>query len=376
MLLALSLSSFVCAQAPEAPAIPEKVQKRILKQQPQVDVDGDGKISVGELKEVYSTLPAKVQMAIAIQYPELVGGAPEVQAESAEPEASSEDLKKLTVAPPLEGAAKGYNCLFLGHSFFRPMASRMMGQHASELGIAPAKNKSGGPESLLVFAGGQNGHPLALLNREGTCAAGKAKLDEGKTELIGMTYFPETNPITGELIPELEGYDSIKGYRAWVEYAVKAGNPLRKVFIAMPWAYYPEKLSYEVRSLNMKSNAQSVLHPIIDGLRAEFPQIEFMITPYGQGAFELEKMFDNGELAEDGITQKFGSRKGPKGVSIYNDTLGHGSTILVALSELIWLYSVFDVDLDEYDYDTGYKADLKSAAKRVVDKYPKLYSGK
>lgn len=370
MLLALVVSSVVYAE------IPERFQKRVLKQLPQVDANGDGKIVLEELKAVYPTLPAKYQMAIAIQYPDLVGGAPEPPAESTEPEASSKDLEKLTVAPPLEGAAGGYNCLFLGHSFFRPMASRMIGHHHEALGIAPGRNQANGPESLVVMAGGQNGHPLALLNKPAARAKGGAKLDEGKTELIGMTYFPETNPITGDSLPELEGYDSIKGYRAWVEYAVKAGNPLKKVFIAIPWAYYPEKLSYEVRSLNMKSNAQAVLHPIIDELRTEFPQIEFILTPYGLGAFELEKMFDAGELAEDGITQKFGSKKDPKGISIYNDTLGHGSEILVTLSELIWLYSVFDVDLDQYEYDTGYKADLKQVAKRVVDEYPRLYSGR
>ncbi|MGB0372706.1 MAG: family 16 glycoside hydrolase [Opitutales bacterium] len=262
---------------------------------------------------------------------------------------------------------------FLGHSFFRPSANQMMQVHYEEIGIFPEDNVDGGPESELFFAGGPKGHPLALWDNDKKSAEIKAKLDEGETEILGMTYFPETDPFLGIKLPKFKGYDSVKGYRNWVNYAVNAGNPLKKVFIAIPWSYEPATISLSWREDVMWPRSRKVIHKIIDKLRDEFPGIEFVSNPYGLGAFELEKMFDNGDLAEDGIIYKFDGGKSNADVSIYVDPLGHGGDILDAVTELIWLYGIFGVDLDTYEYEHGFNADLNQIAIDIVDDYSSKY---
>lgn len=85
----------------------------------------------------------------------------------------------------------GYTSLFMGHSFFRPVANGLA-VHPLQAGIA-------GHSQTVFFAGGCNGAPLSLWNNPVKSAQIKAKLDTGNVELFGMTYHG--------CAPTTEGYE-------------------------------------------------------------------------------------------------------------------------------------------------------------------------
>ena len=77
-------------------------------------------------------------------------------------------------------AQTGYNSLFIGHSFFRPVADGLP-FHAAQAGIV-------GHTQSTVSAGGANGAPQALWEDASKRAEIQAILDGGDIELFGMTY--------------------------------------------------------------------------------------------------------------------------------------------------------------------------------------------
>ncbi|MEM9467801.1 MAG: S-layer homology domain-containing protein, partial [Actinomycetota bacterium] len=84
----------------------------------------------------------------------------------------------------------GFESLFIGHSFFRPMALQMAD-------LAPAAGFAD-HEQTVIFSGGASGAPLGLWNQPAKRAEIQGVLDSGTVELFGMTYHPTH--------PTLEGY--------------------------------------------------------------------------------------------------------------------------------------------------------------------------
>ncbi len=107
----------------------------------------------------------------------------------------------------------GKQCLFIGHSFFIPVA-RMLPKQVTESGVQ-------GHAQQLVFAGGANGSPGKLWQNEAKRSAIQKMLDSGDVELLGMTYFSPAN-------------SSLKDYRKWIDYALEK-NPDTEFFVGMPW---------------------------------------------------------------------------------------------------------------------------------------------
>ena len=61
------------------------------------------------------------------------------------------------------------------------------------------------------------------------------------------------------------------------------------------------------------------------------------------------------------------SRFGPKTTSLFVDTKGHQGDIIVEAGSLIWLNSIYGVDLGTFSYDTGFNSDLHEVAKQITD---------
>ncbi|MEM9368801.1 MAG: hypothetical protein AAGD07_22650 [Planctomycetota bacterium] len=53
--------------------------------------------------------------------------------------------------------------------------------------------------------------------------------------------------------------------------------------------------------------------------------------------------------------------------AIYSDALGHPQRMLKTLSQLVCLKVIYQVDLEAFDYDTGYVTDLKAIATKVAE---------
>ena len=57
--------------------------------------------------------------------------------------------------------------------------------------------------------------------------------------------------------------------------------------------------------------------------------------------------------------------------SIFRDEKGHGHEggILLTLSDLIWLATIYHVDMNTYDFDGGFDINLKQLTQAIVDNY-------
>ena len=112
----------------------------------------------------------------------------------------------------------------------------------------------------------------------------QAILDSGDIELFGMTYHPD--------------YPGIEGYQNWIEYALLQ-NPDTRFFIAFPWATNPASVDVTEYETSWETGHAMVLHDgHIDTLRADYSDSDIYCIPYGQGAIELYKLFDAGNLPD------------------------------------------------------------------------------
>jgi len=235
----------------------------------------------------------------------------------------------------------GYNTVFMGHSFFAPIA-RQIPFHMTQLGIE-------GHSQHVESSGGETGLPLALWNDEGHRNKVQAILNTGQVNLLGMTASP-----------------SLEGYTLWIDYAL-SNNPNTKFVIGTPWPDFPADYSDAVSYENVVIDGlNSTIQVDIDELRLLYPGVEIISLPYGFAAIELRHLFEAGQLS--GVTELIGNNLN---TSIYSDQKGHGhgNGLLLDLAEFIWISHIYDTDLDAYEYSAGHNIDLKEVAKTILDRY-------
>jgi len=243
-----------------------------------------------------------------------------------------------------EAQGIGFNALFIGHSFFKPIASTMP-LHAEAAGIQYHTQS-------IVFSGGASGAPEALWNNAGKSEEIRSALDAGGVDFFAMTYHGD--------------YPTLTGYKNWISYALEK-NQNTHIAIALPWSPYPESTDSVSYGNTWKEAHTSDFHDLIDQLRALYPDTNVFCIPYGQSAVELRDLYAVGNL-DDVETLLSDSVE-----SIYNDTLGHGDGILLALSELVWLNAIYAVDLSAYTYEPGFNVDLKAIAQDIMDEHDPVY---
>ncbi len=253
-------------------------------------------------------------------------------------------LVSTTLAQP----PNGYEAVFIGHSFFRPVAAGLA-VHPAQAGIV-------GHSQTVISAGGCNGAPLSLWNNPVKSAEIKAVLDSGNVGLFGMTYHG--------CAPTTEGYEN------WFNYALSK-NPDTVFFVALPWPDFPEQDyadAAEYASVWEGAYEPEWL-PFIDSLRALYPDVEIYSIPYGQAAVELYKLYEAGDLPD------VSSLTGDYNDAVFTDTKGHAGRILIDTCELIWLNAIYGVHLDTYDHDPGYITNIKAIARDIMDAHNPDYNG-
>lgn len=253
-------------------------------------------------------------------------------------------------APPVTAIFRptvntGFRALLIGHSFFNPYAQGLPA-HAQRAGFVDH-------DQSRFFSGGATGAPQALWEKASQRTAIQAILDGGDIELFGMTYHPT--------------YPGIEGYRNWVTYALQK-NPDTRFFIAMPWATTPASFDAAAYDALWHAYHPAIGHGFIDTLRQEFPGVDFYCIPYGQSAVELRNLHSAGNLPD--VSALVSSSVD----AIFRDTLGHPDDILIALGELVWLRSIYGVDLSNYDYDPGYSVNLRAIAQAITDEHDPNYN--
>lgn len=238
----------------------------------------------------------------------------------------------------------GFDSLFIGHSFFRPMAEEMAV-------LAPLAGFDAHTQEV-VFSGGATGSPEGLWLQDTKRANIQAELDEGDIDLFGMTYHPD--------------YPSLTGYVNWIEYAL-AANPDTIVFVAIPWITNPVNYTAASYAAALDVGYPAVAYPLIDSLRDAYPDTTIFAIPYGLSAGELYTRYADGEL--DDVTELVGSN----GSGVFRDGFGHADHILEDLASLIWLQAIYGVDLAAFDAGYDWTVDLNTIASSILAEHDSAY---
>ena len=260
---------------------------------------------------------------------------------------------------------QGYSMLLIGNSFFKPYAD-----HLNNLASYANLNEH---SSTIVKRGGENGRPINLWNDSNTEEHQliKATLDQGNLDYFGMTSgydFDSENPT--------------EGHSAWIQYALQK-NPNIIIFIAIGSFDFPNGDSNSTRpdwdtfaSDNGFNSIQEfydyyinkVIHKeIVDELRLEFPSTKIFTIPTGWATKNLAQMNLDNELLDDI------SIVGPKSSSIFTDDKGHQGQIVIETGTMIWLNSIYNVDLSSFNYDTGFTTDLHSISQDIINNHDPNY---
>ena len=266
---------------------------------------------------------------------------------------------------PQQIQTQGYNMLLIGNSFFRP--------YADHLDNLTTEANLFEHNSTVVFRGGENGRPINLWNDSTTEEHQliKSTLDQGNIEVFGMT----------------SGYDidsdnPTEGHSAWINYALQ-NNPNIIIFIAIGSFDFPNGDSNGTRpdwdtfaSDNSFNSIQEfydyyineVIHKeIVDKLRLEFPSTKIFTIPTGWATKNLAQMNLDNELLDEI------SMVGPKSSSIFTDEKGHQGQIVIETGTMIWLNSIYNVDLSSFNYNTGFTTDLHAIAQDIIDSHDSNY---
>jgi len=260
---------------------------------------------------------------------------------------------------------QGYNMLLIGNSFFKPYAD-----HLNNLASYANLNEH---SSTIVKRGGENGRPINLWNDSNTEEHQliKSTLDQGNIEVFGMT--------SGY---DIDSENPTEGHSAWIQYALQ-NNPNIIIFIAIGSFDFPNGDSNSTRpdwdtfaSDNGFNSIQEfydyyinkVIHKeIVDELRLEFPSIKIFTIPTGWATKNLAQMNLDNELLDDI------SMVGPKSSSIFTDEKGHQGQIVIETGTMIWLNSIYNVDLSSFNYDTGFTTDLHSISQDIINNHDPNY---
>ena len=228
--------------------------------------------------------------------------------------------------------------VFMGHSFFRPFADALPA-HAQRAGIA-------GHSQTSVFAGGENGAPQALWENPQNSAEVKAALDAGNVELFGMTFHGN--------------YPTTEGYENWIDYALQS-NPDIEILIALPWSDFPADVDAETYASFWLNAHATVWQDFINSIRDLYPGLTIRSMPYGRSAIDLRNLFEAGNLPD--VT----AMTGDIDTAIFTDAKGHAGQILRDTGSLVWLRTIYGVDLDTYAWNDGYETDIRAIATEIVD---------
>lgn len=232
----------------------------------------------------------------------------------------------------------GANCLFIGHSFFIPVA-KSFDAIAAQNGFSSHKSKQ-------VFAGGKRGAPGELWNNPKQKKQIEDALATGKIDLLGMTAF-------GELGSTLDDY------KRWIDLALKH-NPNTRFFLGAPWIPGGTKLETDPFNKVIEEVGDTLFKTVTE-LRKAYPKNHIYFINYGKVVSELKSRFDADKLPD--VKTLFG--EGDAGL-FSDNKLGHGGPMVLDLSALVWLKTLYGADVGKLKH-AAYKSGVKEIVEGVAD---------
>jgi len=255
----------------------------------------------------------------------------------------------------------GDKMVLMGNSFFRPYAQHF-GEMVADAGFSDHSDKG-------VFAGGDKGVPKYLWSDPSEANQRnkqliQAALDEGGVDVFGMT---------GSNIAE--STTPTEGYSEWIAYALQE-NPDVDILISVPaidfpadWQQRAEEFGVaDIHELYAVFVDDMIHNALIDALSEEFPSTHIFSIPTGKSATVLAQMHQDNSLLDDVLL------RGPYEESLFTDEKGHQGKIIVETGTLMWLNSLYGVDLSSNDFDTGFETDLHSIAEEIMQQHNPNYS--
>ena len=264
---------------------------------------------------------------------------------------------------PIDNGTEGYRMLLMGNSFFRP--------YAENLDVMAIDAGFVNHNSTIVIRGGENGRAINFWNDSTSIEHSliKSALDEGGIDYLGMTSGHDT-------------VNRIEGFQFWIDYALQ-NNPNITIFISLAPFDYPAGDPNGTRpdwdtfaADNGFSSIQElfdfyineILHnEIVDQLRAEFPTTKIFTIPTGWATYNLYQMNIDSLLLDQ--IDMFGSSAS----SIFVDSKGHQGDIVKKTGGLVWLNSIYNIDLSTFNFETGFNTDLHEIANDINSNHDAEY---
>lgn len=253
-------------------------------------------------------------------------------------------------------SSEGYRMLLIGNSFFKPYANHLDAV-AIDAGLI-------NHHSTRVTRGGENGWAISFWNDSTTTSHQEIKeaFDNGGIDYFGMTSGSSPDNRT-------------EGFKEWIQYGLQQ-NPDMKVFISIPPIDFPTNWTDTAQHYGFTSIesfyyffVNTIIHKtVIDPLRAEFPNTTIFTIPTGWAALKLV------EMKQEGLLLDSVALSGPFATSLFTDAKGHQGQIIVETGTLIWLKSLYNVDLGTNSYQTGFDTDLHSLADQIVSEHDPSYN--
>lgn len=231
----------------------------------------------------------------------------------------------------------GANCLFIGHSFFVPVAR--------SFDAIATKNGFSSHQIEMVFSPGPAGTAGKLWDNPRRRKQIEDKLATGKIALLGMTVGKVTN--------------AFEDYQRWIDLALKY-NPKTRFFIGHCWTPGGPKMPTSAYSELIEISGTRQFD-VVAKLRKAYPDNHIYFINYGKTASIMRAMFEDGELHD--IEELVGRNKR----SLFLDGLmGHGGPMMLELSALTWLKVLYGADIEKLERGSYNAQDVTEITNKVL----------
>lgn len=247
-----------------------------------------------------------------------------------------------------DDAPQGLTTLYIGHSFGRPFAEQME-EFADGAGVIEHTQ-------AIVSRGGQNGAPQNLWDDSVARAEIDARLAEGDVDVLVMICCSESFLVDGTDV----------AIDWWVETALEY-NPSTRIVLALPWPDFPEDYDDAASHGELWPDAYVMWENLAQGVRERFDGVEVDLLPHGLAALDLRERLEADALTDISLL------RGDRDEALFTDAKGHAGQMLLDVGTLIWVATIYDIDLaghpiaDSYSDDVvGIAEDVLAAAREIV----------
>jgi len=211
---------------------------------------------------------------------------------------------------------QGANSLFIGHSFFVPIAQQF-DSFASQSSMYSDHN------AQFFKRGGENGSPISLWDNHKEDIELIINSTTPSIELFGMTTGANKTVIDEDAL--------LLGYTQWIDLCLTY-NANMAFYIGLPWPDFPSNYTdADAYISTVQQNDILVYELLITQLRDMYPNNDIFYLNYGIIASEMRNILEDGELV--GIP----NMTGPRGKSIFKDVKGHAGNMLKDMTGLTYL---------------------------------------